>query len=193
MDYLVTDPSFNSLSLPELLAARDLFHAHLMHKPNVVGTAVGRYLIRDTDPPAGSVGHRPSGPKTARTLENSSVRDYSWPCILVFVSQWVDETAFGSDALFSASDHVPKTIYLPDGRTVPVCVVLASVVDAESPVVNPEELRFPKKQLSCGYPVWTKVQEATHVASLGCLITDGHTVYALTNRHVAGRPGEEIF
>jgi hypothetical protein len=192
MDYLVADPSFNSLSLPELLAARDQFHAHLMHKPNVVGTAVGRYLIRDSDPLPGSDAPRTPRSETVRTLENSSVRDYSWPCILVFVSRWVEDTDFGADGAYSLSDHVPKTIYLPDGKTVPVCVVLANVADAESPVVKPEELHFPDKQLSCGYPVWTKVQGATHVASLGCLITDGHTVYALTNRHVAGREGAEI-
>ena len=95
MDYLVVDPSFNSLSLQDLLAARDQFHAHLMHKPNVVGTAVGRYLIRNSDPvPVPGVPTvRPPGPKTERTLENSAVRDYSWPCILVFVSRWVDDQA----------------------------------------------------------------------------------------------------
>ncbi len=35
-------------------------------------------------------------------------------------------------------------------------------------------------------------QGERHVASVGCLVTDGHTKYALTNRHVAGKPGEII-
>jgi len=50
MDPLSSDFDFNMLSLEDLLRARDFFHLHLMHKANVVGTAVGRYLIRKTDP-----------------------------------------------------------------------------------------------------------------------------------------------
>ena len=42
MDFLSADPQFSSLSLQDLLRARDQFHAHLLHKANVVGTAVGR-------------------------------------------------------------------------------------------------------------------------------------------------------
>lgn len=41
---------FASLSLLDLLRARDLFHVHLLNKRNVVATAVGRYLIRKSDP-----------------------------------------------------------------------------------------------------------------------------------------------
>ena len=41
---------FESLSIKDLLLARDVYHYHLMDKANVVGTAIGRYLIRDTDP-----------------------------------------------------------------------------------------------------------------------------------------------
>ena len=33
--------SFSTLSLRDLLAARELFHLHLMHKQNVVATEVG--------------------------------------------------------------------------------------------------------------------------------------------------------
>ena len=49
MDYLGSKPRFDSLSLADLLRAREQFHAHLLHKANVVGTAIGRYLIR-SDP-----------------------------------------------------------------------------------------------------------------------------------------------
>jgi hypothetical protein len=37
------------------------------------------------------------------------------------------------------------------------------------------------------------VQGEEHAASVGCLVTDGHLVYALTNRHVAGAPGEPVY
>jgi hypothetical protein len=37
------------------------------------------------------------------------------------------------------------------------------------------------------------VQGREHIASIGCLLTDGHTTYALTNRHVTGEPGEVVY
>ena len=131
MDYLANQPRFNTLSLPDLLRARDQFHAHLLHKANVIGTGIGRYLIRKTDPyPGGraSCAYRSKAEKPPRTIENSEVRDYSWPAILVFVSKWVDEEEFGSANEFVLGDFVPRQIYLDDGRSVPVCTVLAPVV-----------------------------------------------------------------
>ena len=84
---------FRSLGIKDLLDARDQFHVHLAHKPNVFATAVGLYLIRGSDPdsshdaPLDRAGHRhPDAP--ARTLLNSTVKDWSWPCILVFVTEW---------------------------------------------------------------------------------------------------------
>ena len=38
---------FRSLSVKDLLDARDQFHVHLANKPNVFATAIGLYLIRD--------------------------------------------------------------------------------------------------------------------------------------------------
>src|SRR6185437_4637955 len=49
-DPLRPDKEFNMLSLKDLIEARDHYHVHLMHKENVVATAVGRYRIRSTDP-----------------------------------------------------------------------------------------------------------------------------------------------
>ena len=43
------DFEFSSLSLKDLIEARDLYHFHLMSKANVVGTAVGLYLIRNEE------------------------------------------------------------------------------------------------------------------------------------------------
>ena len=35
-------------------------------------------------------------------------------------------------------------------------------------------------------------QERERRGSVGCLVTDGHTTYALTNGHVCGEPGQRI-
>ena len=74
---------FSSLSLRDLLDARDAYHVHLSHLENVIATAVGRYLIHRKDwyadhPPDEP---RPEGfprPREARTLSNSIMR--SWSC-----------------------------------------------------------------------------------------------------------------
>jgi hypothetical protein len=198
MDYFAGNAQFNTLSLPELLKARDQFHPHLMHKANVVGTAVGRYLIRASDPYPGGRARaderqtKTSARRPPRTLENSEVRDYSWPCVLVFVSEWVDDKEFGGGGGLRPSDYVPKTIYLEDGQRVPVCLVLAPPVETPLPSPGPEDFKFPDAGLAGGYPVIARVQGAAHIASIGCLLTDGHKIYALTNRHVAGEPDETL-
>src|SRR5271155_5406118 len=84
---------FHSLSVRDLLDARDQFHVHLAHKPNVFSTAIGRYLIRDFDAKKGVSAQQHHLKRDAkakpRTLLNSSVKDISWPCVLVFVNQWL--------------------------------------------------------------------------------------------------------
>ena len=191
MQFLQDDLSFNSLSLTDVLRAREAFHVHLMHKANVIGTAVGRYLIRKDDP------YPPEKPSAAsklqpRTLENSEVREYSWPCVLVFVENWAPKHEFGSDGVFEATDLVPKTIYMPDGRRVPVCVVAAPLVTDAEPPFMPPLLKDDNRMLSGGYPIITTVQGVAHIASTGCLVTDGHTTYLLTSRHVTGDPGTRL-
>ncbi len=198
MDYFANQPRFNSLSLTDLLKARDQFHPHLLHKANVVGTAVGRYLIRKDDPypkrdDEQQQPRKQKKKKQPRTLENSEVREYSWPAVLVFVSKWADDKEFGPDGDFTPADYVPKTIYLEDGQSVPICIVQAPLVEAAPPSVAIEDLMFPDMKVSGGYPVISRVQEVDHVASLGCMVTDGHRYYALTNRHVTGRPGEKLY
>lgn len=199
MDYLSGNKDFNLLSLKDLLEARDMYHAHLIHKKNVIATAIGLYLIRKSDPwpskhgkeESGAAKNKKSG-KEKRTLDNSEVRPYSWPCILVFVEEWIETDAFGHrSGQVSSQDMVPKAIYLPDGRVVPVCVVEAprdEVGDSTS-----ADFLFPDYLIGGGFPVLADVQGQEHIASIGCLVTDGHTVYALTNRHVSGNPGETIY
>jgi hypothetical protein len=189
MDFLAGEFDFNLLSLEDLLRARDAFHPHLMHKANVVGTAIGRYLIRKSDPyPPARVSETERRPP--RTLENSEVREYSWPCVLVFVAQWAEKHEFGGSGPYSAVDFVPKTIYMPDGRKVPICVVEAPLVNTIPPPVDEPDLSAETdRRLSGGYSVSTTVQAVPHVASIGCLVTDGHSTFILTSRHVAGEPG----
>lgn len=198
LDPLRPDKEFNMLSLKDLIDARDHYHVHLMHKQHVIATAVGRYRIRCTDPwPTAKTeaGHPKAGyakvDKGPRTLINSEIRPYSWPCILVFVDDWVPVDQFHPSKGYQPDDAVPRALYMPDGRVVPVCVIQAPRDEsAPGPVRN---LSFPENLLGGGYPVLVDVQGEQHVASIGCLLTDGHLVYALTNRHVAGEPGTPVY
>lgn len=201
MNYLSTDKSFSMLSLTDLLAARDLYHVHLMHKENVVATALGRYLIRSRDPwpkdfsEFANQGKRKTDrPKPPRTLGNSEVRPYSWPCILVFVDRWVDDKEFGSGkGQVNPSDRVEKAIYMPDGKVVPICVVQAVKQPPPTDPALVDEMIFPDFLIGGGFPVIADVQKQERVASIGCLVSDGHDVYALTNRHVVGEPNEVVY
>lgn len=92
-DYLSREDDFGMLSITDLLKARDEFHLHLVHKANLVGTAVGRYRIRKSDPWPGKGGET-GGAKGVRTLANSEVRYYSWPAIDVDETALDDEIAF---------------------------------------------------------------------------------------------------
>ena len=65
--YLSLPNHFVLLSLRDLLAAREQFHLHLMHKQNVVATAVGRYRIRKSDPRPD--GNNPSGNPSRSTRQ----------------------------------------------------------------------------------------------------------------------------
>src|SRR5688572_75241 len=83
----------HKLMLSDLIAARDAYHVHLANLPNVIGTALGRYRIRvrdrdhkrDFDDYKDWSRHKPDRP---RTLTNSEIRPWSWPSVLVFVSEW---------------------------------------------------------------------------------------------------------
>lgn len=196
-DVLGTQNNFRSLSVKDLLEARDSYHYHLLNKPNVVGTAIGLYLIRKGEQEAPATRRdrqgaavEPGGVKKARTFENSEVRAYSWPCVLALVTEWVEEDEFGAGGRLRPQDMVPKTLYLPDGRMVPVCVVK---VDRAAP----EEGRLPDKRwpgarFGPGMAVSVDHQGVERSATVGCLVTDGHSTYALTSRHASGAAGQEV-
>lgn len=188
--YQKSGNDFDSLSFRDLLEARDAYHVHLMNYPHVVATAVGRYRIRAEDSwpePDGTMKHKGTGP---RTLGNSEVRPYSWPAILVFVDEWVDVAAFGKGKRYDPSEMVPRTLYLPDGRKAPVCVTLVEKVAQAPPT---PDIRFPLNNIGGGNPIIADVQGREHVATISCLVSDGHRTYALTNRHVAGDPDEILY
>lgn len=196
MDILGVERNYASLSVKDLLEARDLYHYHLIHKANVVGTAVGLYLIRKSDPwptsnKSDAKNRRSNRLKGERTFDNSSVRDYSWPCVLVFVDTWIDEDNFGARKNSVHPENiVPKTLYMPDGRTVPVCVVKVSPAAAAAAPLP--KMHWPETLIGGGFPILCDTQGSKRVASIGCLVSDGHTIYALTNRHVAGPEGRPI-
>ena len=179
---------FHSLSLRDLLEARDLYHLHLTERKGVLATAVGRYLIRQND---SWPNQRPivkhSGPKT---LANVHIRPYSWPCVLVFVEKWISEQELKRYG-YKPTDVVPSALHMPNGKVVPVCVVEAPP-DTLMRSSNRAPV-FSKSYIGGGYPVIADVQGEEHMASIGCLVTDGHTTYAVTNRHVTGSPGETLY
>jgi hypothetical protein len=178
------------LTLADVLAARQHYHLHLAHLPNVVGTAVGRYLIHEDDwyathPPT-TQREKPK-PASPRTLFNTVTQPWSWPCVLVFLNQWQHRREFGKDP----DRMVPRALYLPDGRVVPTCTVL--VHEAPTETVPDYHLSFANSFLGGGYLAYADVQGQAHLGSIACLVTDGDLTYALTNRHVTGAAGRELY
>jgi len=184
-------PRFQALSLSDLLRARDLYHRHLMNKAGVVATAIGKYRIRKGDSwPDDKIRVKGTQP---RTLANSEVRPYSWPALLVFVDTWLKPSDFAhKDKKADPSDFISKRLYLPDGTLVPVCVVQAPGEERSSPAGDDFPI-FPRQFLGGGYPLLKEIQGAQQFATVGCLVTDGHLTYALTNRHVTGETGEAVY
>jgi len=199
-DPLALHYEYGQLSLTDLLRARDTYHFHLLNKPNVVGTAVGYYLIRTDESRGEGAGSAttPNGRKAVRrkypvrTFHNSTVRDDSWPCVLVLVSRWTDEERFSAGRDYDPTQMVPKTLYLPDGQAVPVCVVQVD----EVPAAEAERVAAagvpPAWKLGGGLPITVSCQGVEHIATAGCLVTDGHYKYALTAAHVCGDLGTSV-
>jgi len=184
--------NFKSLSVVDLLEAREAYHAHLINKENVVATAIGFYRLRKDDPdrkePMDYDTVKDTMIETPRTLENTVVQPWSWPCLLVFVKNWVTK----KDRNKLAPDQVvPSFLYMPDGRMIPTCVIYSKKQkEAAAPL---QDIDFPHEIIGGGYPVFTDEQGERHVGSIGCMVTDGNSVFALTNRHITGDAGREIY
>jgi hypothetical protein len=180
-EYFTSKQNYKSLSIRDLLEARDSFHVHLYNKENVIATAIGKYRIRKEDPDAKNpLVARDKEESPPRTFENTVIKPWSWPCILVFVDRWLTR----SEMKDMPEQVVPPSVYMPDGRVVPLCVMLAQKKSTSSPGLN--ELTFTTQLMGGGYPVISNVQGQQRVGTIGCLVTDGHSVYALTNKHVTG-------
>ena len=41
MNFITREDDYSALSIEDLLRARNEFHLHLVHKANVIGTAIG--------------------------------------------------------------------------------------------------------------------------------------------------------
>lgn len=182
---------FRSLSVKDLLDARDAYHIHLAHLEHVFATAIGRFLVREgEDKERNASAEAKAATLPPRTLFNSRPRDWSWPCVLVFVDRWLTHEQIAADPSLSR-EMVPPFLFLPDGRVVPTCVVMVTE-DTSSPApIRP--ITFGSDLMGGGYPLVAKVQGKAHVGSVGCLVTDGDAVYALTNRHVCGSAGRPIY
>ncbi|WP_371763451.1 hypothetical protein [Massilia sp.] len=187
--------SYPSLSLKDLLETRALFHYDILKKKNVVGTAVGLYRIRKGDPwPSKEHPHLkiPKGlyRKEPRTLFNSEVRPYSWPCIYAFVSSWEDEQELAQS---NPADVVQPSYALPDGRSVPVCVIEAPLQPYAYDLkidhnFTPRNVRGP------GAALYTDGgQGMARLATASCIVRDGSRAYVLTNRHALGPAGSDVF
>lgn len=184
--FLASD--FHSLGVRDLLDARDQFHTHLAKKRNVFSTAVGRFLVRESDPDAKrqDADHERPRISAPRTLWNASVKPWSWPCILVFVKQW--QTL--ADLASKPDEVVPPFVYMPDGRTVPVCVVLAE--SAELPARTVDPARLASRSVGPGCPIFVDAQGQRRAGTIACLVSNGGDFYALTNAHLAGEAGRSV-
>jgi len=180
-EYFKAQINPKSLSLRDLLDAREAFHVHLYNKENVTATAIGKFKIRKDDPDSDNPSKfRDNNDSPARTLENSVVKPWSWPCILVFVDRWLSRKE-----MKEKPEHVvPGFVYMPDGRAIPLCVIFAPKKETNLTKIN--DLTFTPYLMGGGYPVLSDVQGQERIGTIGCLVTDGHSVYALTNKHVTG-------
>ena len=179
---------FSSLSVRDLIEAREAYHVHLSNLENVIATAVGRYLIRVKDWYADHAPNTPRPPEVPkpdypRTLVNSVVRPWSWPAVIVFVREWKSAEQIAAQA-------VPRALYLPDGRVIPTCVVLATPDESPPPPsAGPSQV---SPLLGGGYSCLRRDQQVDHLGTFACLVYKNGRYYALTNRHVAGPSAGEV-
>ncbi len=179
---------YSSLSIKDLLDARDAYRLQLSSLDNVVATAVGRYFINKDDwyaknPPTNPRPKNVPRVTVPRTIANSVIRPWSWPAVLVFVRDWADAKSLNSNV-------IPRSLYLPDGRIVPTCVIQAKPNEH-----SPDAALGPfhtSPLLGGGYSCLRDHQGMQSFGTISCLVKQGGSFYALTNRHVAGGMGEEV-
>jgi hypothetical protein len=179
---------YASLSIKDLLDARESYRLHLALLDNVVATAIGRYFIHKDDwyaknpPTKARPGDFPRV-KQPRTVANSVIRPWSWPAVLVFVREWENAKDLGNGA-------VPKSLYLPDGRIVPTCIIQAKPNEVPAAAsLGPFQT---SSLLGGGYSCLRIHQGLESFGTISCLVKQGGSYYFLTNRHVAGGAEEVV-
>ncbi len=106
--------------------------------------------------------------------------------MLVFVNQW--QTL---DDLRSKPDLViPPFVYMPDGRIIPVCVVLVESANLPPRTVDPA--RLSQGALGIGSPIYVDAQGMRRMGTAACMVSDGGDFYLLTNTHLAGQAGRPV-
>jgi hypothetical protein len=178
---------FSALSLKELIEAREAYHVQLANLPNVIGTAVGRYLIRADDPRAEDPRASPPQNKPPRTIDNVTIKSWSWPAVLVFVDTWQEIGEFHTNP----EDYIPPRLSLPDGRSAPTCVVAAPSLPRYERTI--EQPNFARDRIAVGNAILRDAQAQERIGTISCLATDGADVFALTSAHVVGNEGRDIF
>lgn len=187
-DFLRQD--YSSLSVKDLLDAREAYHAFLSKLDHVDATAIGRYRIHRDDPSARTPDPKKFkryGVSSPRTLANTVVRSWSWPCVLVFVKRWLKPKDMGKYPY----PAIPRFLHLPDGRTVPTCVIFAPRVAGKEERID--HFEFPSGPIGGGYLCFTESQGRRQFGTLGALVTRQGQTYALTSCHVAGAAGEPVY
>ncbi|WP_148714726.1 hypothetical protein [Chitinolyticbacter meiyuanensis] len=180
----------SALNLHDLLEARDHYYVHIANLPTVIGTAVGRYRIRQRDlnfsSPEFTPGDIDLGP---RTLDNSDFKPWSWPCVLVFVNEWLDKETIARHPELS----VPPVLYLPDGRQVRTCPIL--VEKRQNNLPPAETTAFASDNFGPGFQVYVADQGSTRMGVASAIVEDGASAYALASRHLVADvdPGSAVF
>jgi len=80
---------------------------------------------------------------------------------MVFVKEWGWKSRRMSDKDFE--EYIPRRLYLPDGREIPVCVLLAEFAARPEPIPH---LRFPSYLVGGGFPVMSRVHGEERRATL---------------------------
>ncbi|MGO4479775.1 S1/P1 nuclease [Massilia sp. 2TAF26] len=179
MERFIRRPEPNSLSVRDLLEARDQYHVHLANLPTVIGTAVGRYRIRLKDKNFEDKNEESlSGELGPRTLLNSDVRDWSWPCVLVFVNRWLSLDELGKHP----ERTVPPVLYLSDGRQVRTCPILVERRDTNRS--SAEAARYGATKFGPNFQMFVDDQGATRLGVASAVVEDGACAYILANQHL---------
>ena len=81
----------------------------------------------------------------------------------MFVKNWVEQESF-SNGDYDPAQMVPKTLYLPDGRLVPVCIVEAPL-DTSRPIPRTRPWEWPDNLIGGGFPIRVEAQNSSRIAT----------------------------